>query len=179
VNVARFAGALQEVRRVSRRGGCAGYAVAMARILVDADACPVKEEIYRVARRVGVPVLVVANARLQVPLDPLFALVVVAAGQLDDADDHIAATAAPGDVVVTNDIPLAARCLSAGAQVLRPDGSEFSAETIGDELASRELLAGLREAGTRTSGQRPFSQQDRSRFLHRLDAVLRTALRLG
>lgn len=147
----------------------------MPRILVDADACPVKDEVYRVARRLRIPVVMVANARLNLPLDPLFELVVVAAGQLDDADDFIAARAGRGDVVVTNDIPLAARCLAAGALALRPDGSTFSEDSIGDELASRELLAGLREMGTITSGPRPFSPQDRSRFLHSLDAALRIA----
>lgn len=148
----------------------------MARILVDADACPVKEEVYRVARRAGVSVLVVANSRLRVPLDPAIELVVVPSGQLDDADDHIAATAAAGDVVVTNDIPLAARCLEAGAQALRPDGRVFTEDAIGDALATRELMAELRQGGTVTGGPRPFSKQDRSRFLHSLDAALRAAL---
>lgn len=149
----------------------------MPRILVDADACPVKDEIYRVARRFGVKAMVVANARLGVPFDPLIELVVVASGQLDDADDHIAATAAAGDVVVTSDIPLAARCLEAGAQVVRPDGRPFTEDTIGDELASRELMSELRQMGTMAGGPRPFSKQDRSRFLHGLDAALRTAFR--
>lgn len=146
----------------------------MTRILVDADACPVKDEIYRVARRVGVKVVLVANTRLGVPLDPLIELVVVASGQLDDADDHIAGIAASGDVVVTSDIPLAARCLEAGAHVLRPDGRAFTEDTIGDELASRELMSELRQMGTMAGGPRPFSKQDRSRFLHGLDAALRT-----
>lgn len=151
----------------------------MARIVVDADACPVKEEIYRVARRAGVRVLVVANSRLRVPLDPAIELFVVASGQLDDADDHIAATAAAGDVVVTNDIPLAARCLAAGAQALRPDGRVFTEDAIGDELATRELMSELRQMGTAGGGPAPFSKQDRSRFLHSLDAALRTAGRAG
>lgn len=147
----------------------------MPRILVDADACPVKEEIYGVARRIGVRVLVVANSRLRVPPTPAVELIVVASGQLDDADDRIVELSAPGDVVVTNDIPLAARCLEKGAQALRPDGRPFSPETIGDALASRELLAELREMGTIQGGPAPFSKKDRSRFLHALDAALRTA----
>jgi len=149
----------------------------MARILVDADACPVKDEVYRVARRTRVPVIVVANSRIRIPPDPSIVLVVAPPGQLDDADDRIVEKAAPGDVVVTSDIPLAARCLDKGAQVLRPDGRPFTEESIGDALASRELMAALREVGSIQSGPRPFAKEDRSRFLHALDAALRTALR--
>ena len=146
----------------------------MARILVDADACPVKDEVYRVARRTGVGVVVVANSRMRVPPTPSVELIVVPSGQLDDADDRIVELAAPGDVVVTNDIPLAARCLEKGALALRPDGRPFSEENIGDALASRELLAELREMGSIQGGPGPFSKRDRSRFLHALDAALRT-----
>lgn len=147
----------------------------MVRILVDADACPVKDEVYRVARRIGVPVVVVANAWLNVPSAPSIELIVVSSGQLDEADDRIVEMASTGDVVVTSDIPLAARCLEKGAQVLRPDGRPFSKENIGDALASRELMAELREMGTIQGGPGPFSKEDRSRFLHALDAALRTA----
>lgn len=146
----------------------------MVRILVDADACPVKDEVYRVARRIGVPVVVVANAWLNVPSAPSIELIVVSSGQLDEADDRIVEMASTGDVVVTSDIPLAARCLEKGAQVLRPDGRPFSEENIGDALASRELMAELREMGTIQGGPGPFSKEDRSRFLHALDAALRT-----
>jgi uncharacterized protein YaiI (UPF0178 family) len=100
----------------------------MPRILVDADACPVKDEVYRVARRLAVPVVVVANCRMQVPFEPGIELVVVASGQLDDVDDWIAERSAPGDVVITADIRLAARGLEAGAQVIGPDGRPFDAE---------------------------------------------------
>lgn len=149
----------------------------MPRILVDADACPVKEEVYRVARRLAVPVVVVANSRMQVPLAATIELVVVASGQLDDVDDWIAERAGPGDIVVSADIRLAARCLAGGAQVLAPDGRPFTEDGIGSALATRELMAGLRELGTMSSGPRPFAPQDRSRFLHALDLAVRQARR--
>ncbi len=149
----------------------------MPRILVDADACPVKEEIYRVARRLGVPVAVVANSRMQVPLGAAIELVVVAGGQLDDVDDWIAARAGPDDIVVSADIRLAARCLAAGAQVLAPDGHPFTDEGIGSALATRELMAGLRESGTISGGPAPFTPRHRSRFLHALDEAVRRAPR--
>jgi uncharacterized protein YaiI (UPF0178 family) len=145
------------------------------RILVDADACPVKEEIYRVARRLAVPVVVVANSRMSVPFETGIELVVVASGQLDDVDDWIAERATPGDVVVTADIRLAARCLEAGAHVLSPTGVAFTEDDIGSALATRELMAELREAGAVNGGPKPFGQKDRSRFLHALDAALRVA----
>jgi len=145
----------------------------MPRILVDADACPVKEEVYRVARRLAVPVVVVANARQRVPLDAAIELVVVASGQLDDVDDWIAQRAGPGDVVVSADIRLAARCLAGGAQVIAPDGRLFTQDSIGSALAIRELMADLRELGTMSGGPRPFSREDRSRFLHALDEAIR------
>jgi uncharacterized protein YaiI (UPF0178 family) len=145
----------------------------MPRILVDADACPVKEEVYRVARRLAVPVVVVANARLRVPIDPTIELVVVASGRLDDVDDWIAQRAGPGDVVVSADIRLAARCLAEGAVVLAPDGRLFTEDSIGAALATRELMAELRELGTVTGGPRPFARDDRSRFLHALDEAIR------
>ena len=149
----------------------------MPRILVDADACPVKEEVYRVARRLGVPVVVVANSRMQVPLAAAIELQVVASGQLDDVDDWIAERAGPDDIVVSADIRLAARCLAAGAQVLGPDGRAFTEEGIGSALATRELMAGLRELGTISGGPKPFAPQDRSRFLHALDEAVRKARR--
>jgi hypothetical protein len=145
------------------------------RILVDADACPVKEEVYRVARRLGVAVIVVSNSRMLVPLATGIELVVVPSGQLDDVDDWIAERAAPADVVVTADIRLAARCLAAGAQALGPNGRPFTEDAIGDALATRELMAGLREAGAMSGGPRPFAKEDRSRFLHALDGALRIA----
>ena len=149
----------------------------MTRILVDADACPVKEEVYRVARRLGVPVVVVANRRMQVPHVTAIELVVVASGQLDDVDDWIAERAGPGDIVVSADIRLAARCLAGGAQVLAPDGRPFTDEGIGSALATRELMAGLRESGAISGGPPPFAPKDRSRFLHALDEAVHRAER--
>ena len=149
----------------------------MPRILVDADACPVKDEIFRVGGRLAVPVVVVANARMRVPLAPGIELVVVASGQLDDVDDWIAERAVASDVVVTADIRLAARCLEAGAQVVAPTGRPFTEDDIGSALATRELMADLRELGAITGGPKPFAKEDRSRFLHALDAALRIAAR--
>ena len=148
----------------------------MPRILVDADACPVLEEIYRVARRLAVPVVVVANSRMRTPVAAAIELVVVASGQLDDVDDWIAERAGPEDIVVSADIRLAARCLAAGAQVLAPDGRPFTDESIGSALATRELMAGLREQGALAGGPPPFAPRDRSRFLHALDEAVRQAL---
>lgn len=148
----------------------------MPRILVDADACPVKEEIYRVARRLAVPVVVVANSRMRTPVAAAIELVVVASGQLDDVDDWIAERAGPEDIVVSADIRLAARCLAAGAQVLAPEGRPFTDESIGSALATRELMAGLREQGALSGGPPPFAPRDRSRFLHALDEAVRQAL---
>ena len=141
------------------------------RLWVDADACPVKNEIYRVAQRLGVPVTLVANQWMRTPDGELFELEVVGAG-FDLADDRIVEGAARGDVVVTSDIPLAARCLEKGASVLSPSGRDFTEENVGDALASRELHASLREAGERVGGPSAFSAKDRSRFLHRLDQLL-------
>lgn len=149
----------------------------MVRILVDADACPVKEEAYRVARRLGIGAVVVANSRMQVPFEPGIELVVIAGGQLDDVDDWIAEQAMATDVVVTADIPLAARCLEAGAQVVSPTGEPFTEDDIGSALATRELMSELRESGLVSGGPKPFAKADRSRFLHALDAAVRLALR--
>jgi uncharacterized protein len=142
-------------------------------IYVDADGCPVKEETYRVARRHGVPVVVVSNKALRVPSSEGISMQVVE-GSFDAADDWIAGRATPGDLVVTADIPLAARCLKAGAVVLDHRGGEFTDESVREALASRELLSQLRAMGEFTRGPRPFEAKDRSRFLHRLDERLRT-----
>ena len=146
------------------------------RIFVDADACPVKDEVYVVSTRYGVPVDLVANTRMFVPEGFGVEMVVVPAGP-DAADDWIADRTEPHDVVVTADIPLAARCLERGALVLGIDGRPFTEDTIGGALATRELATQLREAGVATGGPRPLSGADRSRFLAKLDELVQRALR--
>ena len=148
----------------------------MTLLFVDGDACPVKDEAYLVASRYAVPVTVVANARIYVPRDLGVELILVEAGP-DAADDWIAAQVRPGDVVVTADLPLAARCLKAGACVLGPDGRDFSEESIGDLLASRELKSALRGAGVATGGPPPLGPRERSRFLGKLDQLITRSLR--
>ncbi|RIL07980.1 MAG: YaiI/YqxD family protein [Proteobacteria bacterium] len=148
----------------------------MIAILVDADACPVKDEVYAVATRYDVPVAVVANAPMSVPRGSGAQLVVVGR-DLDAADDWIAAHAQPGDVVVTADVPLAARCLAAGARVLRPDGRIFDDAMIGDALATRQLMSDLREQGSVSGGPKPLADKDRARFASRLDQMVQLSLR--
>ena len=147
-------------------------------ILVDADACPVKQEISRVAQRHGLEVTLVSNAWMRIPQEPNLTLVVVD-GQFDSADDWIVEHVAENDIVVSADIPLASRCLKKGARVLAPTGRVFTEDSIGDALASREISAHLRELGTITGGPAPFEKRDRSRFLQRLDEVIQAALRAG
>jgi uncharacterized protein YaiI (UPF0178 family) len=143
------------------------------RIFVDADACPVKDEVYRVSARYGLPVSVVANSPIAIPRAPEIERVVVAAGP-DAADDWIAERAGQGAIVVTSDVPLADRCVKAGADVLAPNGRRFSENTIGMALATRDLMDHLRSTGEATSGPRAFSPRDRSNFLSALDnAVVR------
>jgi len=142
------------------------------RIYVDADACPVKDEIYRVALRHGLPVSVVAGQFIRVPQDPLIER--VAAGPLmDAADDWIAERAGKGDIVVTSDIPLASRCVKAGAEVIAPNGKPFSEQSIGMTLAVRNLMTDLRSSGEVTGGPRSFAPRDRSAFLAALDQTIR------
>lgn len=143
-----------------------------AMILVDADACPVKDEIYRVAWRHEVPVRIVANSHLRVPDHPLIERVVVSDG-FDAADDWIAAQAAPRSIVITADILLADRCLKAGATVLAPTGKPFTSASIGPAIATRAIMADLRAgADGITGGPAPFSKADRSNFLQALDREL-------
>jgi uncharacterized protein YaiI (UPF0178 family) len=144
------------------------------KILVDADACPVKDEVYRVARRHGLEVVLVANSPMTVPASDTVRLEVVS-GRFDAADDRIVELAAAGDVVVSGDIPLAARCLDRGALVLSPKGRRFTEDSIGDALMTRDILAHLRDGGTLTGGPPPFERKDRSRFLEQLEAALRAA----
>lgn len=142
-----------------------------SRILVDADACPVKDEVYKVAFRRAVAVKVVSNSHLRVPIHPLIERIVVSDG-FDAADDWIAAEATPRDVVVTADILLAERCLANGAAVIGPTGRPFTAGSIGSAVAMRAIMADLRVGGDAIGGPAPFTKADRSRFLQALDAAL-------
>jgi uncharacterized protein YaiI (UPF0178 family) len=141
------------------------------RILVDADACPVKDEIYKVAWRLNVPVTIVSNSPIRVPAHPLIDRVVVSDG-FDAADDWIAERAAPGAVVVTADVLLADRCLKAGGSVLSPTGKPFTTSSIGSAIATRAIMADLRAGGDQLGGPSAFSKTDRSRFLQALDTML-------
>jgi uncharacterized protein len=147
-------------------------------IYVDADACPVKPEVYRVAERHGLRVFVVGNTPIAVPRDPLIERVVVAAG-MDAADDWIAERAAEGAIVVTQDIPLAARVVKAGGIAIAPNGKPFSESSIGMALATRNLMDSLRSAGEITGGPKPFSPKDRSAFLQSLDREIVRLKRSG
>lgn len=147
------------------------------RIFVDADACPVKDEVFRVALRYALQVYLVANAPLRVPKNPLFESVVVARGIFDGADDWIVERVTPADITVTADIPLAARCLEKGARALDAKGRVYTPESIGDALASRELMANLRAMGDMGGGPAPFTPRDRSTFLQRLDDLIQAIRR--
>ncbi len=151
---------------------------ATCRIYVDADACPVKQEVYKVAARHKVPVRVVSNSFLRLPPEPGLELVVVG-DALDAADDWIAERAGPKDVVVTADVPLASRCVKAGACVIAPNGRLFTPESIGMALATRNLMTDLREAGQITTGPKAFSPRDRSTFLSALHEALERLKRAG
>ena len=143
----------------------------MLHIWVDADACPVKNEVYRVAGRYGLKVTLVANARMRIPNEDWITLKVVGSG-LDVADDWIAEQVAEHDIVVTADIPLASRCIEKNARVIGNTGKPFTEDNIGDSVATRELLAELREAGEITGGPPPLTRKDRSRFLQKLDETI-------
>jgi hypothetical protein len=140
-------------------------------LYIDADACPVKDETYRVARRYGLQVTLVANSWMQTPPGDWLELVVVG-GKFDEADDWIVEQVGEDDIVITADIPLAARCLEKGAEVLGPKGRPFTRESIGDALATRELMSQLRDLGQVTGGPAPFEKRDRSNFLQELDKVI-------
>ena len=145
-------------------------------ILVDADACPVKPEVYRVAERYALEVTLVAASSLRVPPGARVTLQVVEQG-FDAADDWIAERAGPASIVITADIPLAARCIARGAFVLGSTGVPFTEANIGDTLATRDLLAALRGAGEITGGPAPFGARDRSRFLQALDIAVHAVRR--
>jgi uncharacterized protein YaiI (UPF0178 family) len=144
-------------------------------VYVDADACPVKAEVYKVAKRYAVRVRVAANAPLWVPASPLVELVV--SPGFGAADDWIAEHIQPNDVFVTADVPLAARCVAAGAVGLDPKGRPLTSDTIGEALALRDLMTDLRQAGAATGGPAPMAPKDRSRFLAKLDELLVAARR--
>jgi uncharacterized protein len=159
--------------RVSSSGTTGVRVTAELTIYVDADACPVKAEAVKVAERHALPVIFVANSWIQAPRGPRIRVQVVP-GSFDAADDWIAEHVARDDIVVTADIPLASRCLKLGARVLGPSGKTFSDDNIGNALATRELMADLRAYGV-GGGPPPFGPKDRSRFLERLELVVRTA----
>lgn len=148
----------------------------MVEIYVDADACPVKDEVLRVAGRHGLKTRMVTDGGLRPLRDPMVEVIIVSQGA-DAADDWIAEHITGSDVCVTNDIPLAARCLEKGASAIRPNGEEYTEDGIGMALAGRELMQGLRETGEITGGPRPFSKADRSRFLDRMETVVQAAKR--
>ena len=145
-------------------------------IFIDADACPVKDEVYRVAERYRLKTYVVANAYIMVPRHPLIERVVVEAGP-DVADDWIAERVASGDVVITNDIPLAERVLKAGAAAIAPNGRPFTIDSIGAAIAQRAIMEQIRSTGEITGGPKPFAAVDRSRFLQAMDQAIQQDLR--
>lgn len=148
----------------------------MLDIYIDADGCPVKEETYRVAGRHGLRVLVVANKRIHTPHHPLVLMQVVS-GDPDAADNWIAEQIQPGDICITADIPLADRCLKAQARLLQPRGEEWTLDNIGDALATREIMKGLREMGEARGGPPPMTARDRSQFLSLLETVIQAVKR--
>ena len=147
-------------------------------IYVDADACPVKQEVYRVAERHGVKVFVVSNAPIAVPRDPMIERIVVPSG-MDVADNWIAERAVKGAIVITADVPLAARAVKDGAVAIAPNGKPFDESSIGMALATRNLLDQLRSEGAITGGPKPFSPKDRSAFLQSLDREIVRLKRAG
>jgi uncharacterized protein YaiI (UPF0178 family) len=148
----------------------------MVDIYIDADACPVKDETLRVATRHGLKTYMVSDGGIRPSRSPLVELVIVAPGA-DAADDWIATHIQKADICVTNDIPLAARCLERGALAIKPNGERFTENSIGMALASRDLMQGLRDSGKITGGPKPFSKSDRSEFLNRLETTVQAAKR--
>ncbi len=148
----------------------------MLHIYVDADACPVKDEVYKVAQRYGLSVTLVANSYMRIPSGDWIKLEVVDKG-LDEADDWIAETVEKDDIVITGDIPLAARCLDEGARVLGHKGRPFTSENVAESLATRQLLSQLRDQGIMMGGPPPFAKKDRSLFLQQLDQMIQAIKR--
>ena len=149
----------------------------MSEILIDADGCPVKQEVYRVARRYGLKVKVVANSQMHIPGEDWLELVVVS-DRFNAADDWIVEHITKNDIVISGDIPLASRCLEKGARVLGPKGHVFTEDSIGETLATRDLMSHLRDIGIMTGGPATFKKRDRSRFLQSLDGIIQ-AIRNG
>jgi uncharacterized protein YaiI (UPF0178 family) len=147
-------------------------------IFIDADACPVKQEVYRVAKRYDLSVTLVAGSWMRVPEEDNLELRVVGEG-MNAADDWIVEHLGVDDIVITADIPLAARCLEKTAHALGPTGKPFTRENIGSALATRELLSALRDFGDLTGGPPPFDKRDRSRFLHQFDQMINAIRRKG
>ena len=145
-------------------------------IFIDADGCAVKEETYKVAARYAIKVFVVANKYLQVPLDSLLEMKVVS-GNFDAADDWIAETAGPGDIVITSDILLAERCVKRKVRTLGPKGAEWTEDNIGSAVAGRELMQNLRHMGENRGGPAPMEKKDRSQFLGKLDQIIQSEKR--
>jgi uncharacterized protein YaiI (UPF0178 family) len=148
----------------------------MVEIYVDADACPVKDETVRVGTRHHLKTYMVCDGGIRPSGDPMVELIVVAQGA-DAADDWIATHIGKADICITNDIPLAARCLEKGAFALKPNGEPFTPDAIGAALVDREILQDLRDRGEISGGPRPFSKSDRSRFLDKLEATVQAAKR--
>jgi uncharacterized protein YaiI (UPF0178 family) len=144
-------------------------------IYIDADACPVKDEVYRVAERYQMRVAVVAKSTMQTPANDRTEMVVRSG--FGEVDDWIAEQAGVGDIVITTDIPLAARCLTKNALVLHPKGEPFTESDIGSALAHREILEQMRQSGIRTGGPAPMAAKDRSRFLSKLDEMVNAVKR--
>lgn len=148
----------------------------MLHIFVDADACPVKQEVCKVAKRYGLQVTFVSNCRMRIP-DQEGATLTMVGNNPDEADDLIVEQVSKDDIVVTADIPLAARYIQKGARVIGPTGRIFTPEGIGDALATRNLMSQLREAGAVTGGPPAFEKRDRSRFLEGLDRLIQSIKR--
>ncbi len=146
----------------------------MVKIYVDADACPVKNEVERIATRHELETYLVCDGGIRPPLNPLIQLVVVNQGT-DAADDWIAEHIERADICVTDDIPLAGRCLKGGAFAIKPNGNTYTDDSIGLALATREIMQGLRETGEMTGGPHPFRKADRSKFLDRMEKTVQAA----
>jgi uncharacterized protein YaiI (UPF0178 family) len=148
----------------------------MLNIYIDADGCPVKEEIYKVAQRYQLKVFVVANKWLNIPVDGRIEMVVAEAG-FDAADDWIVEHAGAGDIVVTADILLAERCVKLKARVLGTKGLEFTEDSIGSAVSTRELMQNLRHMGEVRGGPAPMEKKDKSKFLGTLDQIIQALKR--